>query len=269
MVLQRCKAFNMCALVDFITNVFESYHKRHLLLFANSRSTNNEIVYMKFFQKAKDTLIQKVDDKTFFVSSSEDNTLLYTVDTDLSICDCPYGAGGKFCKHICAVQEKYGIIFNTSPRLTTHDKKIFAKLSLGQEVPEKFFESMDITDADTLQNVQNRDIEHNNVNLSQDCSEMPKQDNTELQAKLSAVLQKLDNNFKRLIQMVSEDCSPEVTNSLIKLNNVFFDEMQTPAQLTAFCYSAAKNRCPRQIGVQPGSITRRKIRPPFLGIVIG
>lgn len=139
-------------------------------------------------------------------------------------------------------------------------KKIFAKLSLGQEVPEKFFESMDITDADTLQNVQNRDMEHNNVNLSQDCSGMPKQDNTELHAKHSAVLQKLDNNFKRLIQMVSEDCSPDVTNSLIKLNNVF-DKMQTPAQLTAFCYSAAKNRCPRQIGVQPGSISRRKIRP--------
>ncbi|KAJ8947638.1 hypothetical protein NQ314_008571 [Rhamnusium bicolor] len=52
-VLQRCKAFNACALVDFIVSVFETYHKKHLLEFANSRRSQPKLSYLAFSKKAK------------------------------------------------------------------------------------------------------------------------------------------------------------------------------------------------------------------------
>lgn len=49
-VLQRYKVFNMCALVDFIANTFESYHKKRLIQFANGRARNLTLAYEKFCQ---------------------------------------------------------------------------------------------------------------------------------------------------------------------------------------------------------------------------
>jgi hypothetical protein len=53
-VLERCKAFNMCALAEFIANVLENYHKRRLLRFSNSRSTSATLLYSSFMMKAKE-----------------------------------------------------------------------------------------------------------------------------------------------------------------------------------------------------------------------
>ncbi|XP_050299938.1 uncharacterized protein LOC126738583 [Anthonomus grandis grandis] len=142
-VLQRCKAFNMCALVDFIVNVFESYHKRHILLFANNRSTKNNFLYMKFCGKIQNMNVEKINEYMYSVSSNAEQSLIYTVDIDLAMSDCPYGSSGKFCKHLCAVQEKCGIVFKNAQLLTTNDKKTLVKLSLGYDVSEDFFENMD------------------------------------------------------------------------------------------------------------------------------
>lgn len=35
-ILQRCKAFNACALVDFITFIFENYFQRRIITYANT-----------------------------------------------------------------------------------------------------------------------------------------------------------------------------------------------------------------------------------------
>ncbi|XP_050294326.1 uncharacterized protein LOC126734669 [Anthonomus grandis grandis] len=50
-VLQRCRAFNACALVDFFVTVFESYHRKHLLTYANNRK--NKYINNQMLQQSK------------------------------------------------------------------------------------------------------------------------------------------------------------------------------------------------------------------------
>lgn len=52
-ILQRCKAFNACALIDFTANIFEKYQYRRLMKFAHSRQTNSS-AYLKFCSRSKD-----------------------------------------------------------------------------------------------------------------------------------------------------------------------------------------------------------------------
>lgn len=51
-VLERCKAFNTAALVDFVFKVLEEYHKRRLIKFASYRVTKPQFHYKKFLDKA-------------------------------------------------------------------------------------------------------------------------------------------------------------------------------------------------------------------------
>nr|XP_023019302.1 uncharacterized protein LOC111508109 [Leptinotarsa decemlineata] len=138
-VLQRCKAFNTCALVDFVCKIFESYHRRHLLSFSNCRKTKNKIIYNQFCVKAKNLTVKQCDNISFAVSS---DVYIYTVHTDTATCDCPYGQGGKFCKHLCAVENQFDILLKTAPLLSCDDKKDFARIALGEDIQTTFFEDM-------------------------------------------------------------------------------------------------------------------------------
>lgn len=75
-VLQRCKAFNACALVDFVAKVFESYQKRHLLSFVNFRNSKNEILFRKMSHSAN-VSVQRLDENTFLVSSENEMTICF------------------------------------------------------------------------------------------------------------------------------------------------------------------------------------------------
>lgn len=142
-VLERCKAFNTCALIDFIAKVLESYHKRHLLSFANYRSSKNELAFRRILKSSALLSVEEVDDRTCLVSSENDENLFYTVHLDVGFCDCVYGQGGRFCKHLCAIQNKFGKIFPTSPRLTIGDRKLYAEIALGSEAPKDFYDDME------------------------------------------------------------------------------------------------------------------------------
>ncbi|XP_050313182.1 uncharacterized protein LOC126748179 [Anthonomus grandis grandis] len=261
-VLQRCKAFNMCALVDFIVNVFESYHKIHILLFANNRSTKNNFLYMKFCGKIQNMNVEKINEYMYSVSSNADQSLIYTVDIDLAMCNCPvcpYGSSGKFCKHLCAVQEKCGIVFKKAPLLTTNDKKTLAKLSLGYDVSEDFFENMDASSKEC-------DIKNNNSNKEESHHEISSititqtEDGEVIEKKHLSAIEELNLNFIRLTKMASENRSVDLTNSIIKLNGAL-NKIKTPSQLATFFCNVRKTRHSANIGVQPGSISRRKKRP--------
>lgn len=41
------------------------------------------------------------------VQSSTNEEIKYTVFSDINMCECVKGQGGAFCKHLCAVHEKY------------------------------------------------------------------------------------------------------------------------------------------------------------------
>lgn len=108
-VLQRCKAFNSCALIDFVCNLFDNYHKRRLIDFANCRRDKKlQPHYAKFVHKSDTSEIIQRSEYEFKVTSSC-LTDIYTVNTKWQTCDCLYGRGGRYCKHMCAVEIKNNI----------------------------------------------------------------------------------------------------------------------------------------------------------------
>ncbi|CAH1106350.1 unnamed protein product [Psylliodes chrysocephalus] len=131
------------------------------------------------------------------IASNEDKSLMYTVDVNLAMCDCPYGAGGKFCKHLCAVQETCGIVFKNAPLLTASDKKTLAKVSLGYDVPEDFFENMEVQYMECGTSC-------DNTNNKKSCSEIssiattPSEDDEIMDRKHLAAIEKLNLSFQRL-----------------------------------------------------------------------
>lgn len=57
-------------------------------------------------QKSKNISINEIAKNTYRVSSSTDKHLFYMAYTDISFCDCVHGQGGRFCKHLYAIQQK-------------------------------------------------------------------------------------------------------------------------------------------------------------------
>lgn len=58
-VLERCKAFNAAALVDFVGNTLEDYQRRRLLKYANVRVSKPELYFQTFCQLSKGLIVQK------------------------------------------------------------------------------------------------------------------------------------------------------------------------------------------------------------------
>ncbi|KAJ8932005.1 hypothetical protein NQ314_015051 [Rhamnusium bicolor] len=97
-------------------------------------------------RKSKDVLVHNID------SSSTDKHLFYTTYLGISFCDCISGQGGRFCKHLCAVQQEVGVVLRSAPCLTLDDKKDFAKIARGENI-STFFDSMDTND-DLYENIE-------------------------------------------------------------------------------------------------------------------
>ena len=143
-VLQRSKVFNSCALVKFIVDNFENYHKLRLLEFAHSRR-NKDAIYMKYLLKTQGVKeYYKVNEMEYKVQSEKDASLSYTVSLDIGCCECPQGRSGKYCKHLCFLENKLNIAFRTSPKIASGDRKEFAKLALGDLPSEDFYLGLDI-----------------------------------------------------------------------------------------------------------------------------
>ncbi|CAG9824549.1 unnamed protein product [Phaedon cochleariae] len=114
LVLRRCKAFNTVSLVEFISLSLEDFYKEKLLRYASSRDNKLLIYFTKFCKKSVDLRGVKVSEDQFTVTSAADETLLY--HTKLEVCDCPEGAGGKFCKHLCAAYDT-GVPMHNVPNI--------------------------------------------------------------------------------------------------------------------------------------------------------
>lgn len=61
-----------------------------------------------------------MNDDTFFLKEETDK---YVVNCEMATCDCPYEAGGRFCKHLCTVEKKHGAVITTSLRLNDSDRQ--------------------------------------------------------------------------------------------------------------------------------------------------
>lgn len=149
-ILQRCKAFNACALVDFMTSIFENYFMRRIVSYANTRKTKDSI-YAMFINTSRNIKnISKVNDNEYSVESETSPNTFYTVRADLAVCDCDAGKCGKFCKHLCSIEQNFGVIFPNSPRLSIQDRMSLARIATGDKINENFY--MNMLDLDQTSN---------------------------------------------------------------------------------------------------------------------
>ena len=67
------------------------------------------------------------------IPSTEDASLIYTVNSIIGVCTCPIGMSGAPCKHQEAVAMKFHIaIFNFLPSLTPNDRMLYSYIALGK-----------------------------------------------------------------------------------------------------------------------------------------
>lgn len=258
-ILQRCKAFNSIALLEFVVKILESYHTRKMLNYANNRATRHDILYDKFKGSASKLQVQSINEEKYNVTSSTDSQVLYTVNfkDGFTCCDCFSGSGGAYCKHICAVEQNAGVLTESAPVLTPDDKVTLAYIALGTNTPKRnFFTFMR----------QNVNVEQSNV----ECDAGPLVDTPSVNMNMGVnnsaddgetvcftpITNSLKSQFDRILGLTEKNINSDNQNIVVKFVKSL-ERITTVSQLIN-CY-AMKTKTTRRIGVQPTSISRRKI----------
>lgn len=143
-VLQRRKAYNVVALVDFIISVWEDYFRRRLLTHAHNRKPIHALQYDRLLRRMPASAAQAVtmlDDNVYQVPSGQEDEKVYEVNCDVGMCTCAAGQQGAFCKHQALVHQRFGGPFPNAPVLSAHDRHQLGLLALGPKCqPAAFFQ---------------------------------------------------------------------------------------------------------------------------------
>lgn len=257
LVLQRCKAFNAASLVDFICLSLENFYKEKLLRHASSRDNKLLIYFTKFCTKSVDLCVVKVSEDKFTVTSAADKTLLYQVNTRLEVCDCPEGAGGKFCKHLCAVFNT-GVQMHNVPNILLQDKIELATLALGNNISDaSFFKDMDKEKDNEII----ADFDAPMIEMENGLDDMtPNEENSfpveanETDTNAQDELEEFKTNLEKISSFV--ETHPALLPTVKKFNRQM-KNIDSEASFYALCSSFTQQKKSRRINVQPTSITRR------------
>lgn len=140
-ILDRCKAYNPVALVEFVVNVWEPHLEERLTDFAHDRRSSPRIFYDKLcnkmnnFSKADIVLISE----SIYKVPSSNRKEMYTINTDIGSCSCPSGITGAFCKHMALVHKELNISLPNLPPITLEERHALGILALGDACPPREF----------------------------------------------------------------------------------------------------------------------------------
>ncbi|KAE8741224.1 hypothetical protein FOCC_FOCC013258 [Frankliniella occidentalis] len=139
-ILQRTKAFNVVALVDYIGVTWQKYLETRLSWYAYDRISKPEHLYHDLLKRmapelAKD--IECVEKGLYLVPSGTTKDLKYEVKVELGLCSCKAGAAGAFCKHQALLHKTYGGVFPNCPPITSADRYLIGVLAMGDSCPPK------------------------------------------------------------------------------------------------------------------------------------
>ncbi|KAJ8938236.1 hypothetical protein NQ314_011565 [Rhamnusium bicolor] len=201
------------------------------------------------------------------------NIFFYTAYVDIALCDCPYGQGGRFCKHLCAVQERFSLVLNTSPLLHSEDRIILAKLALGNEASVDFYMDMDVSTIITNSNSDNSTQNNEqSINIPMNVDEATSVETQQIRFTEGPSdplhireATNLKSNFIRISEIALKNPNSDLTKVMHKIN-LTLGQLTTATQVQSYlCQMQIRNQYSynrgRQIGVQPTSKSRRKIRP--------
>jgi hypothetical protein len=246
-VLQRCKAYNAAALVDFIFQVLEDYHKRRLIKFVSYRVTKGQLMYNSLLHKTKELKVTQVTSTKYNVSSLTTSDLTYDVIVydGYEYCECPAGIGGAFCKHICAIHYN-GFIVENMPILTITNRIQLGNLAVGNTFDPTFLEPME--SPEPLENINSGNLSHtlnsqfnlnqplcnededkdneiNNISVIQnDCLDIPNEVTTEISV--------LQNNIDTIKNLVENNQSNSMVLKNMKQFNKILGNIKTVSDFT-------------------------------------
>ncbi|KAK3909095.1 Oxidoreductase NAD-binding domain-containing protein 1 [Frankliniella fusca] len=269
-VLGRTKAYNSCALVDYISHVWEDHMQRRLLHYAYDREAKPRLVYNRLLKKMPpDTKIEKIEDDLYMVQSAKKADLSYEVNSLVGWCSCPSGRSGAFCKHQALVFSRYGVGFPNKPAVTFNDRYRLGLLALGPEKCPKidFFKDFDEeNDAPTKDNSFLEDIQMNAVvqqpEETMDIGEGSEQQGAVDPEKRKKLLNELKEQIDRLHEVVKDE-GGDVYDKTLETLIARLKKPSTPGQVmeTMIRWKAASLVCSRRrakIKVMPAAIQRRK-----------
>jgi len=256
-ILIRCKAFNTVALLDFVVNSLENYHCTRLTNFASGRTTKNELEYRKFFSLPKLNITATATDDIFYVASSKDENIVYTVNVSSEICDCLRGQVGHFCKHLFAVSDKFNLKFNTSPKISYEDKLMLATIAFGKIEPNFYLSMMP-------KEQENASVSASACNLGKENSPRA-QDNNSLDTTSESDSEELDLEITKYLKeqnrimasLRNEPSSAKFALKVLKSANSALSELQTPNAVLGFLQQKTSSRNGKIIPVNSTGTCRR------------
>lgn len=133
-LLNRTKAYNVVALVDFIVSVGEKYFTLRILNHAHGRYSENKRLYEKLCSKMIDfdeSDLKQINESTYAIPSMTTENVTYFVDTENGACTCKMGHAGSFCKHQAWIHKHIEPQLPNSPAVTLEERHKLAALALG------------------------------------------------------------------------------------------------------------------------------------------
>lgn len=258
-VLNRTKAYNIVALVEFSIIVWNQYLIKKLLHFAYMRNKKPYLLYSSLCEKMKDYKLKdiiEVEQNIFLIQNPKDENISYIVNGNIGVCTCYSGKSGALCKHQCFLIENQKIKLPNALPIDREERYLLGYLALGKECPKpEFFhelkQSMDeiipmeipqyFTDTDyTIANASST-IEVKSTTLSE------KQNIVE--ARKCQLLSELDRIKSIVTDGVDDDTETHLLQTLQKVKN-----RNDLKKLTFF----RSVRTHKRINVQPTSIARRR-----------
>lgn len=127
-IVQKCKGFNMCLMIDVVTNIMEKHFRRLLLSIIKRGKTVSTIT--KFLDKAKIVLgfgsdVRRVSSHEFRIEVNQAIKRYLHFRTDTMCCDCVYGKKGQFCDHLAAIVNIIECKQMKNPVLTEEEINLF------------------------------------------------------------------------------------------------------------------------------------------------
>ncbi|KAF0717059.1 SWIM-type domain-containing protein [Aphis craccivora] len=271
-ILNRTKAYNVVALVEFICYVWEEYLILRILDHAHNRRDNIQRNYNKLCSRTSNFNINQIttiSETCYSVPSSKSENSVYTIDIQIGVCNCYVGFKGAFCKHQAFLQKHLNVSLPNAPPITSNERYALGQLALvmvpgllGLKENESSIQSQKESEYSNI-DYENHDSCHiesfprskeisnkNDINLLQSLA-----DDIVTSHKANDALEKEFLRVKEFLNDVPLDIRQKLTKKL----NVIKNAQQLTKLMVTCCrgLSIATKR-KGQIKVQPTSIARRR-----------
>lgn len=169
-IVKKCKGFNICLMMDVVTNIMEKHFRRLLLSIIKGGKVASTMT--KFLDKAKIVLgfgsdVRRISSHEFRIEVQQATKRYIHFRTDTMCCDCVDGNKGHFCEHLAAIINIIECEQMKIPELTEEEINLFTNIigddpgmeEIKPEIAEEM-KSIEISeDNETLLPDVNQDIE--------------------------------------------------------------------------------------------------------------